>query len=175
MNASADSLPPFGRIVACIDESDFTERVVSHALAVAGALEAPVTLLRVIEHVPSGDELLDPLEWEICRNEARRTIDRLAAAPHSGSVPVDAEIVEGAAAEQICLWAWRHDVAITALGTHGASGRTPWSLAATARMLLDAVPGSVLLVPADAFPAPTEPPGLNTGGSFPSASSPFKC
>lgn len=152
MSGSVDT-PAFGRIAACIDESDFNERVVSHALAVADALAAPVTLLRVVERVPTRDAPLDPLEWECRCGEARKAVDRLAATPRAAAVPVDAEIVEGAAVEQICLWTRRHDIALTALCTHGASGRTPWSLASTARKLLDEVPGSVLLVPADAPPA----------------------
>lgn len=156
MSNTSGEAPAFGRIAACIDESMFAQQVMSHALAVATSLAAPVTLLRVVEPAPSGGAPLDPLEWEYRCSEARTALARLVEGPQPAPVTVDTEVVEGAAAEQICLWARRNDVALTVLATHGASGKTSWRLASTARKLLDAVPGSVLLVPVDAPPAPAQ-------------------
>lgn len=136
------------RIVACLDGSELGERVAPHAVAIAAALGAPLTLLRVLEGRPAGDAPPDPLEWDIRRREAREYVERFAQERSGEDGAVGAEIVEGQAAEQICLWVQHHEVDLTILCTHGMSGKTEWSLASTARKLIDRVPGSLLLVPA---------------------------
>ncbi len=61
---------------------------------------------------------------------------------------VDAELLQGRAAEQICQWTWQHHADLVVLASHGEHGRSVWTLSSTARKLVDGVPGSVLLVPA---------------------------
>ena len=141
------------RVAACLDGSALGERVIPHALAVAGALGTPLTLLRVLEG-PTGGALPDPVEWDIRRGEGREYVRRLAREQKGAEVAVESEVVEGRAAEEICLWTRRHGVGLTVLCTHGARGETEWSLASTARKLVEGAPGSVLLVPASA-PAQT--------------------
>jgi nucleotide-binding universal stress UspA family protein len=65
-------------------------------------------------------------------------------------VAIGTEVIEGRAAEEICLWARHRGAALTVLCTHGAGGHTDWKLASTARKLVEGAPGSVLLVPVDA-------------------------
>jgi len=141
------------RVLACFDGSSLGERSLPHAVAVAGALGAPVTLLRVLEG-PTGDQApADPLQWEIRRREARKYMDRLAAQCDEAAAAVKAEVIEGKAAEEICRWSAAHEVDLTVITTHGAGGHSPWTLASTARKLLDRAPGSFLIVPATAQPA----------------------
>jgi len=91
----------------------------------------------------------DPLEWDIRRRESRDYLERLAERG-AGEGSVETEVIEGEAAEEICQWARHHDVALTVLCSHGMSGETEWSLASTARKLVEGAPGSFLLVPAAA-------------------------
>jgi nucleotide-binding universal stress UspA family protein len=116
---------------------------------VARALHAPLTLLRVLEGRTTGGGPPDPLEWDIRRRESRDYLERLAERG-AGEGSVDTEVIEGQAAEEICLWARHHEAALTVLCSHGVSGETEWSLASTARKLVEGSPGSFLLVPAAA-------------------------
>lgn len=139
----------FGRIAVCLDGSEVGERILPHAVAVARALGAPLTLLRVLEGRVGSEAPLDPLAWDIRRREGRDYLERMAARS-DGRGAVDTELIEGQAAEEICHWAQHHDVALTVLCSHGVSGETAWSLASTAHKLVEGAPGSFLLVPASA-------------------------
>ena len=140
------------RVLACFDGSDLGERSLPHAVAVAGALGAPVTLLRVLERSTDDHAPADPLQWEIQRREAREYMRRLAAQCAEAAAPVDSEVIEGKAAEEICRWSADHDVGLTVITTHGAGGYSPWTLASTARKLLDRAPGSFLIIPSTVQP-----------------------
>lgn len=140
---------PFGPIVACLDGSELGERIVPHALALARALGAPLTLLRVLEGKPIAEAPQDPLAWDLRRRESREQLERMAERG-AGEGSIDTEVIEGQAAEEICRWARRHRASLTVLCSHGVSGETEWSLASTARKLVEGAPGSFLLVPASA-------------------------
>ena len=133
------------RIVACVDGSPFSGDVVSHALRIASALDAELTLLRVIEAPTAAP--LDPVAWDMRVREARDEVERLAAEHRSTGRVIAAEVIEGDAAEQIRQWVRRKDVDLTVIATHGARGVTDWGMGSTARKLLNRVPGSLLVVP----------------------------
>lgn len=124
-----------------------------HARAIARALGAPLTFLRVLEGEAGPAASLDPLEWELRRREAKGYLDRFVE-ENGEEGSAEAELLEGRAPEEICLWARQHGVALTALCTHGRGGRSEWPLASTARKVVEGAPGSTLLVPV-ARPAPT--------------------
>jgi nucleotide-binding universal stress UspA family protein len=138
------------RVLACFDGSGLGERSLPHAVAVAGALGAPVTLLRVLECPTEDQPPADPLQWEIRRREAHEYMDGLAQQCDPSAVPVDSALLEGKAAEEICRWSAERDVDLTVVTTHGAGGHSTWALASTARKLLDRAPGSFLIVPSTA-------------------------
>jgi nucleotide-binding universal stress UspA family protein len=145
----------FHRIAACLDGSELAERVLPHARAVASALGSRLSLLRVIETGGTGAAPLDPLEWDILRGDAREYLERLVGAREERTEGVEAEVIEGSAAEQICAWTEHHGADLTVVASHGTRGRTDWGIASTARKLLDRLPGSILLVPA--APEPSGP------------------
>jgi nucleotide-binding universal stress UspA family protein len=143
------------KIVVCLDGSPFGEAGLPHALAVARPFGGSVTLLRVLE-APHGAEAAapDPLEWSMQRRESRAYIDRLVEQQRETGVEIDAALAQGVPAEQISLWASQQRVDLTVLASHGAGGPAPWRLGGTARKLLERVPGSLLIVPADS-PGPS--------------------
>jgi len=147
--AAPSKEPEFGHIAACLDGSEVGERILPHALSVARALGAPLTLLRVLEGRNTGGAPPDPLEWDLKRREIREYLERMAARGRDRG-PVETEVIEGQAAEEICRWSRHHGMALTVLCSHGVSGETGWSLASTARKLVEGAPGSFLLVPAAA-------------------------
>ena len=143
---------PFRRVLVCVDGSAMDETVVLHATMVAAAFGAPVTVLRVLETaVDTFAAPPDPFEWEVRQREARAYLDRLILmAGHF--VHAEAELIQGRAAPQICNWAQQHGADLSVLASHGEHGRSEWMLSSTAHKLVEGVPGSVLLVPADGEP-----------------------
>jgi nucleotide-binding universal stress UspA family protein len=139
----------FREILACLDGSELGSGIMPHAHAIARALGGHLTLLHVLETETSVDPP-DPLDWEIRQREARAHLGDLAADLGDLEPGVRAELIQGRAAEQICSFVEQHDVDLTVFCSHGARGLTDWSLASTARKLIERTPGSLLLVPAGA-------------------------
>jgi len=136
--------------MACVDTSAHARKVIPHAIAIAKAMEAALTLVRVLEPGPMGEGLPDPVEWDIRRHQARDHLEQLVQEQRDEVGNVEAEVVEGHPAEKICLWARDHRVDLTVLATHGEGGSTEWDLGSTARKVIDSAPGMVLLVPPSA-------------------------
>ncbi|MBW2243564.1 MAG: universal stress protein [Deltaproteobacteria bacterium] len=137
-------------VAVCLDRSPLGDRLVPHAVALARAFAASLTVLHALEPPHDGAETgpTDPLDWEIQRTEARRHLAAIESKAAAADLPVGIEILEGHPAEELRDWVSRHSVDLTVLGSHGASGWTEWSLASTARKLVEGISGSVLLVPA---------------------------
>lgn len=148
-----DPQPAARHVIACVDRSGYAEKIVPHALAVAGALRRPITLLQVLEAHPGSDPRPDPIEWDIRRREARGTLERLAELCSEGEEVVATELTEGQTPEEICRWASDQAAELIVLGTQGEGRGARQRLGRTARSVLERAQGSVLLVPVTA-PAP---------------------
>jgi nucleotide-binding universal stress UspA family protein len=149
-DAKAEHLASGTHIVACVDRSPWARNVVLHALAVASALQASVTLLRVVEAAPAGEMQPDPIEWEIRRLGARESLMRIVDAAKRDGNALQAEVIVGQSIEQICLWSSKHAADILVLGTCGESRSGELYLGSTVRSIVDRAPGSILLVPPSA-------------------------
>lgn len=134
-------------VIACVDSSKHARKIVSHALAIASALRVPITLLQVLEAPPTKEFRLDPIEWDIRRHESRNALKRLAEARADRVEAIDAELVEGHTAEEICRWARERSAELIVLGTHGEREAEDFGIGSTARDVLERVEGNVLLVP----------------------------
>ncbi len=141
---------PFHHLGICVDRSPLSDRVVPHAVALAKVFDAELTVLNAVEpsHERPETTPTDPLEWEMLRTAARKHIAALQSEHGTAEMPLGIEVLEGHPAEEIRDWVNCHDVDLTVLSSHGASGRTEWSLAGTARKLIEGIFGSVFLVPA---------------------------
>lgn len=143
---------PIRHVAVCLDRSPVGDRSMPHAAAVARAFGAQLTVLHVLEPPHSGlrATLTDPLDWEVQRTEAARHLDTLRS-EYGEAQPgsVGAAVLEGRPAEVIRDWIASHGVDLTVLATHGERGRTDWALASTARKLVEGVPGSLLMIPAE--------------------------
>ncbi|AMK22920.1 MULTISPECIES: universal stress protein [Sphingomonadaceae] len=149
-----DSQAGTGHVVACLDRSEHAAGVVSHAFAIAQALEAPITLLQVLEAQPAKEIRPDPIEWDLRRHEARRTLGKLAAPPVPAKTIAEVQLAEGATAEEICRFSCGQPDCLLVLGTRGENGARQKGIGGTAHNVLDRAPGSILLVPIAASPAP---------------------
>lgn len=144
----------FSRIVACVGSSDPASKVILHAVIVAKALSVPLLLLRVCETRTSGGECLDPVDWEIRRREAYTRVAALVDGYRQHYVDIEAEVLEGQAAEQISQWSQQHPSDLMVLGTHGEWRPSSKGLGDTVREVIDRAAGSLLLVPESAAEVP---------------------
>jgi len=141
---------PFQHVVVCVDGSEMDQPVMRHAASCAAAFGAPLTVLRVLETESNADTTpLDPFDWSVRQREARAHLDRLVSLAGHLDIDARAELIQGRAAPQICGWAAQHGADLHVLASHGEHGRSEWTLSSTAHKLVEGVPGSVLLVPAD--------------------------
>jgi nucleotide-binding universal stress UspA family protein len=141
---------PIRHVGVCLDCSPVGDRIVPHGVAMARAFGAKLTVLQALEPPHEGPKATptDPLDWEFQRTEARRHLAAVESEHAAADLPVEIEILEGRPAEEIRDWVSSHGVDLTVLAGHGESGWTEWSLASTARKLIEGISGSVLLVPA---------------------------
>lgn len=144
----------FSRIVACVGSSDPASKVILHAVIVAKALSVPLLLLRVCETRTARGECLDPVDWEIRRREAFTRVAALVDGHRRHYVDIEAQVLEGQAAEQISQWSQQHPNDLMVLGTHGTWRPSSKGLGDTVREVIDRAAGSLLLVPESAVEAP---------------------
>jgi nucleotide-binding universal stress UspA family protein len=147
---------PIRHVGVCVDRSPLGDRIVPHGVALARAFGAKLTVLHALEPPHEGPNATptDPLEWEAQRTEARRHLAAVESEHAASGVPVAIEVLEGRPAEEIRDWVSSQGVDLTVLASHGESGWTEWSLASTARKLIEGISGSVLLVPAQSVQEP---------------------
>ena len=134
------------RIVACVDASKFASKTIPHAIAIARAMRAELTLLRILEATGFENMAPDPVDWGMRLREAEDQLKRAAKEAGGDSLRIKTKVITGEPAEQICRRVRDRRVDLTILCTHGAGGATEWDLGSTARKVIDRA-GSVLLIP----------------------------
>jgi nucleotide-binding universal stress UspA family protein len=131
-------------VLACVDGSSFADAVLAHAVAVATAAGARVTVMRILES-SAVQSPMDPVEWTLRHRDVEADLRERAS--HFGSLQTDTVIDDGPAAERICAWARDNAVELTVLGRCGESNGSFVGLGGTARRVAEVVNGSVLIVP----------------------------
>lgn len=149
LNPEVMARPEFSHMVAYVDIMPASRKVIAHALAVARALQGELTLVEVIRAQGGGYTPIDPVQWDIRRNEAQAHV-KLLAQEHGSESVIATEVLVGEAATQICNCVRENAATLTALCTHGNGDAQEWNLGNIAQRVADDVPGSVLLVPATA-------------------------
>lgn len=134
----------FQHILACVDTSRSSYAALAHAAAIASAIGARLTVMRVLE--PSGDQApTDPVEWTLRHRDVEAEL-REFASPFA-DLHANAVVLDGLAAERICAWGRDNGVDLTVLGA-GGNSRWPFAgLGSTARRVAEAANSSVLFVP----------------------------
>lgn len=143
------------RILCPIDFSDFSQRAVDHAVAIARWYESTVTLLHVRALVPIAPAVPEMLPAMALTAEDR---DELLAAlgryvPAEAGVTIEREVVEGHAATEIVALARALPSDLVILGTHGRSGFERLLLGSVTERVLRKAPCPVLSVPRQTGPA----------------------
>ena len=140
-------------VLVPLDGSPLAEGALPWAVAVAQALPARVTLLRVLEKPSisgSTSHHHDAVDWEMRRVEAQSDLTRIDRELKARDLTSSTELLEGRPAEQIINFARAHHVDLVVLSSHGEGGLSGWVLSSTVLMIVARTHNSVLLVPARA-------------------------
>jgi len=112
--------------------------VLPHAVALASAFGARVTLLRVLEHVHTAGRArsVDPLGWHIRKAEDGAYLDGVAARLQEVGLRTEKGLLEGQAAERIVEFAHGQDVGLILLSSHGRSGLSSWNVSSVVEKII---------------------------------------
>lgn len=146
-------------VLVPLDGSALSECALPWAVAVAMAVPARLTLLRVLEKAAlsgSTSHHHDAVDWEMRRVEAQSALTRIHRELEARQLTSSIELLEGRAAEQIVNFARARHVDLIVLSSHGEGGLSEWALSSTALMVVTRAHNSVLVVPA----CPTEGRGI---------------
>lgn len=136
-----------------LDGSALAACALPWAVAVAQALAARMTLLRVLERPAISSATShhhDAVDWEMRRAEALSQLAKIDHDLKARELTSAIALLEGRPAEQIINFARAQHVDLVVLSSHGEGGLTGWALSSTALMVIARTHSSVLIVPAHA-------------------------
>jgi nucleotide-binding universal stress UspA family protein len=141
----------YARILVPLDGSEFAERALPPALAIAEVMEAELVLCRVAVPVPRTRELIKAprLYNELVTaayREASLYLESLGSKLSYGRLSVVAKSGEGGVARQIVDHAAENDVDLIVMSSHGLSGVSRWVRGSVAEKVLSGATCSTLVV-----------------------------
>ncbi len=128
----------FKRILVPLDASPLAECVLPHAVAMATALDASVTILHVCEPRPDQGDApsVNAVGWRLKTLEAEGYLDGVATRLREQGVQVQSQRLEGRAAEQIISYARQQGIDLIALSSHGRSGLSGWNVSGVVQKII---------------------------------------
>jgi len=146
------------RILVCLDRTEFGERILPYALALARTWGSEITLLHVLEPVRPGivHQPADALDWQVARAEAQKYLEQEGERARHEGLTIETRLVQGYAAEQILRVIETEGVDLAVLASHGEHGFGGWDLGDTTQKIASLAPCSLLLIPASC-PSPPSP------------------
>jgi nucleotide-binding universal stress UspA family protein len=135
-------------VLVPLDRSALAERALPHALAIARAFNARLTLLHVLRYDEPQEEgqQVAPLDWHIAKAEAQAYLDGLSQKVRRQEVPVAVKILEGKPAERIIKFGQSEDVDLIVLTSHGAGGLSGWNVSSVVQKILMRAYISIMIV-----------------------------
>jgi nucleotide-binding universal stress UspA family protein len=166
----------YKRILVPLDGSDLAEKVLPHAMALAKASRAEITLVSVVEFSPGvvGAKLeafpQAAMEQKVAlQAEALVYLEKVLRDLKSQGVAARVAILEGDVASQIIAYAEQQGVDLIAMATHGRSGIDRFVMGSIAEKLVRHTAKPVLLI--RAMPVPPRPVDWREIASTPGAMS----
>ncbi len=153
---------PIQNILVTLDGSPLAEKILEPTLALAQALGANITLLRVRqEHEPLNYRQVADVErvepgmglamLESYYQQDERYLTEITRRYELRGVPIKCMTLDGDPAEQIVHLCERADVDMIAMSTHGRTGLRRWVYGSVMEKVLHGLPKSMLIVrPVDA-------------------------
>ncbi len=138
------------RILIPLDGSALAECVLPHALSLAKAMEAQVTLLQVVGQSVTGgrSRSVDPMEWHFSKAEGEAYLAQVAERLRVAGLPTEQVLLEGDAAVRVIDYAQTHNVNLILLSSHGRSGLSGWNASSVVQKIMWRAHLSTMLIPA---------------------------
>lgn len=143
------------RVTACISHPRQAAPIVLHAFALAKTLGAPVTLLQVLE-ANGAPPRPDPIEWDLRRHEARRSLAQLAIPPDASMERAEVHLADGLITDEIRRFTTDHGGSLLVVGMQEPGDMRCRGIGSTLHHLLHETSDAILLVPAskESMPLP---------------------
>jgi nucleotide-binding universal stress UspA family protein len=138
-----------GKIMAAIDGSDLSERVLDKASELAAARGASLLVVQVIEPViytEVNEKLFRELEYPSQEEYLNKDFEKIAEVVTKSGVTFERVVAEGVPAEEICNQAEEHGVDLVVIGRHGAGMLERFLLGSVSDRVVHHAPCSVYVV-----------------------------
>ncbi len=138
----------FKSILLPLDGSSLAECALSCSAGLAGAFDARLTLLRVLEkpYQNGCSQPVDPLDWRMCKVEAKSYLERLVSRFQEGGSRAEAVLLDGHPAEHIVKLVSERGFDLVVLSSHGQSGLSSWNHGSVIRKVIARAQASVMIV-----------------------------
>jgi nucleotide-binding universal stress UspA family protein len=138
-------------IITPLDGSQLAECALPHVIAIASAFRSQITFLRVADETQHqlGGYPIDPVQWQIDKREARAYLDSIVNRYQNTGLQIQAELLEGHAADRIFEYALDKNADLLILSNHGRSGLSGWSISSVAQKIILRPACSVMIVRAN--------------------------
>ena len=138
----------FKHILVPLDGSTLAEYAVSYAAAFAKAFDASITLLRVLEPAYQNgcSQPVDPLDWRMCKVEAKSYLDRIASQLQQSGSPAEAILLDGDPAQHIVEMANGRSVDLVVVSSHGQGGLSGWNHGSVIGKVISRAKTSIMIV-----------------------------
>src|SRR5258708_1372536 len=131
-----------------LDDSLLAECVLPHAVSIAKAFNAQITLLNVLEQPTEslGRPKADPLDWYLQKTEANTYLDAIKTRLEKSHVSVKTILLEGRALEQVIETAHTNDVDLLILSSDGSQHANGWSVSGIVQQVVQRTRTSTLII-----------------------------
>ncbi len=139
----------FQNLLIPLDGSQLAECVLPHAVAIAKAFNARITLLYVLEQTPEtiGRPKADPLEWYLQKTEANTYLNGVKTRLETSQVTTEIVLHEGHAIDQIIELAHTNNIDLLILSSHDGQDTSHWSVSGAAQQVVQRTQISILIIP----------------------------
>lgn len=130
-----------------LDGSVLAEHALYHAMAIAKAFPAELTLLRVIGDANTSDGMrTDTVDFALERRQAEIYLDKLRDQYRSSAVPIQTRVAEGLPADAITHYCKAHKPDLIVMTRYGAGNAADFAVGGTVQKVIANTACSVLLV-----------------------------
>jgi len=136
-------------ILVPLDGSSLAECVLPHAIAIAKAFDAQITLLNVLEQPADSLRMpiADPLDWHLKKMGSEAYLSAVKTRLEAIHVSVKTVFLEGSVTEQIVGFAHSNDVNLLILNSRGEYDAVSWSVRSAVQAILQQIRVSTLIIP----------------------------
>ena len=138
----------FEHVLVPLDGSLLAESVLPHALSIAGACNAQITIMHVLVDQAPLRAPVDPGSWYFWKVEGKAYLQDISTRLYNQGWQCATVLDEGHAADRIIQYAHDNQISLIALSSHGRSGLSGWNISSVVQKVLLRAGISVLIVPA---------------------------